>query len=295
MELRLLRYFLATVEEGNITAAANALHITQPTLSRQLTVLEEDLGKKLIIRSKKGLQLTEDGLFFNKHAREVVALADKLELAVKGNGETIRGTVAIGGDETDAMRLIAQAIKRLRDDYPRIEYQLYNGSADDVEERLEKGLLDFGLLLGPVDAERYDSLVLPIKDTWGVLMRRDAPLAAEPAIEAKDLLGIPLILPERRANERKIAEWAGEEYFAQFDCFAKHNLIYNASMLVSEGMGVAVTLDRLTYTEGTELVFRPLFPLVQSDLVVIWKKYQAFSPAAHLLLNELNEKILTNA
>ncbi|ERL05050.1 LysR family transcriptional regulator [Mitsuokella sp. oral taxon 131] len=292
MELRLLRYFLATTEEGNITAAARVLRITQPTLSRQLTVLEDELGKKLLIRGRRKLRLTEDGIYFQKHAQEIVTLADKLEHSIKGTSETIHGDVFIGGGESDAMRLIAQAIKRLRAGYPQVHYHLFSGNADDVEARLENGLLDFGLLIGPADTERYDTLPLPIRDTWGILMRRDHPLANEPAIEAKDLAGIPLIIPERKANARRLKEWAGEDVFSNYDIFARHNLIFSASLLVSEGAGVAITLDRLIYTDGTDLVFRPLFPLLQSELVLIWKKYQAFSPAARLLMGELRGKLL---
>ncbi len=294
MELRVLRYFLAVAREGNITGAANSLHLSQPTLSRQIRDLEEELGHPLLIRKSHRVALTPEGVLFRKRAEEIIAMVDKTEAEFTSMQNTVGGDIYIGSGETQAIRRITRIAKALRDEYPGVHYHLYSGNAQDVTERLDKGILDFGILIQPADLSKYDYLNLPDKDTWGVVMRKDSPLAEKAYVERKDLLGVPLIcsrqaiLPQREGNE--FASWFGED-FEKLDIVTTFNLIYNASLMVESGIGYAITLDRLVSTaEGSALCFRPLKPKLESGLNIVWKKYQVFSPAAELFLERLKRR-----
>lgn len=294
MELRVLRYFLTVAREGNITAAANFLHLTQPTLSRQIKDLEKELGKQLLIRKSHNVSLTPEGMLLRKRAEEILAMVDKTEAEFTSIENTVSGDIYVGGGETQAIRDIAEIIKDLRDDYPGIHFHLYSGNAEDVTERLDKGLLDFGILIQPADLSKYNYINLPGKDIWGVIMPKDSPLAAKKVIEKKDLLHLPLIFsrqamsPHPSGNE--FADWFGED-FDKLDVVTTFNLVYNASILVEVGVGYAVTLDNLADTsEDSRLCFRPLSPRLESGLNIIWKKYQVFSPAAELFLKEVQKR-----
>ena len=279
MELRVLRYFLAVAREGNITGAANSLHLSQPTLSRQIRDLEEELGHPLLIRKSHRVALTPEGVLFRKRAEEIIAMVDKTEAEFTSMQNTVGGDIYIGSGETQAIRRITRIAKALRDEYPGVHYHLYSGNAQDVTERLDKGLLDFGILIQPADLSKYDYLNLPDKDTWGVVMRKDSPLAEKAYVERKDL---------REGNE--FAGWFGED-FEKLDIVTTFNLIYNASLMVESGIGYAITLDRLVSTaEGSALCFRPLKPKLESGLNIVWKKYQVFSPAAELFLERLKSR-----
>lgn len=291
MEIRVLRYFLAVAREGNITGAANALHLSQPTLSRQIKDLEEELGQQLLIRKSHRVALTPEGMLFRKRAEEIVAMVDKTEAEFNSMKDTVSGDIYIGGGETQALRRIADIIKNLRESYPDIRCHLYSGNAQDVTERLDKGLLDFGILIQPADISKYDYLNLPDKDTWGVIMRKDSPLAEKEYIEKSDLLGVPLICsrqaisPHQNGNE--FADWFGED-FSKLEIVTTFNLVYNASIMVDAGIGYAITIDKLANTaEYSSLCFRPLKHKLESGLNIIWKKYQIFSPAAQLFLERL--------
>lgn len=292
MELRVLRYFLAVVQAGSITRAARALHVTQPTLSRQLRALEEELGQRLFLREHHPLALTPEGRLFNKRAAEIWELADKTCRDFQSMGASVAGDVFIGGGETKAMRLLAEVMKEVRRTNPGVCFRLYSGNKDDVMERLDKGTLDFALLIHPGDTSPYESLALPVRDRWGIAMRPDAPLAALPTIAPGDLAGLPLILPARQSTPqasgmRGFPEWCGEVFDA-LQVAATYNLIYNAAQLVEAGVGYAVTLDHLiNVTGGSRLCFRPLEPRLESSLCVVWKKRQVFSPAAELFLERL--------
>ncbi len=294
MEIRVLRYFLTVAREGNITAAANFLHLTQPTLSRQIKDLEKELGKQLLIRKSHNVSLTPEGMLLRKRAEEILAMVDKTEAEFTSIENTVSGDIYVGGGETQAIRDIAEIIKDLRDDYPGIHFHLYSGNAEDVTERLDKGLLDFGILIQPADLSKYNYINLPGKDIWGVIMPKDSPLAAKKVIEKKDLLHLPLIFsrqamsPHPSGNE--FADWFGED-FDKLDVVTTFNLVYNASILVEAGVGYAVTLDNLADTsEDSRLCFRPLSPRLESGLNIIWKKYQVFSPAAELFLKEVQKR-----
>ena len=297
MEIRVLRYFLAVAREESITAAANFLHLTQPTLSRQIHNLEEELGQKLLIRKSHRIALTPEGMLLRKRAEEILSMVDKTESEFHSLETTISGDVYIGSGETQAVRQIAGIIHRLQRDYPAIHYHMHSGNAQDITDRLDNGLLDFGLLIQPADITKYDSLVLPAKDVWGVIMRKDSPLAAKPFVQKEDLCTVPLlcsrqaILSQRHGNA--FASWFGSE-FEKLNIVCTYNLIYNAAIMVEEGIGYAVTLDNLANTSANSaLCFRPLSPTLESGLNMVWKKYQVFSPAAEIFLQRIQEAFAT--
>lgn len=292
MELRLLRYFLAVARENSFTRAAKYLHITQPTLSRQLMDLEEELGQKLLNRETHYITLTPEGMLLRKRAEEILAMVQKTEAEFNSIGENIAGDIYIGGGESEAMNLVADAITELHEAYPDIRYHIYTGVAGDVMERLDNGLLDFGVLLQPVDIARYDSVALPVKDKWGVLMRRDNPLAGKDSVTPEDLKELPLICSRRDLRNKSVrnpyAEWFGG-YFDKLNVVAVHNLVHNASLLVERGLGNALTLEPKNVVRD-KLCFRPLNPPLESGSSIVWKKYQVFSRAAEAFLERIREK-----
>ncbi|WP_066303584.1 LysR family transcriptional regulator [Bacillus sp. FJAT-29814] len=294
MELRVLRYFLTVAREGSITKAADFLHVTQPTLSRQLKDLEQELGKKLFIRSSHSIILTDEGLLLRKRAEEIVDMVDKLETEFHSMEETISGDIYIGGGETDAMRQIARVAKDIQVRYPNIRYHLYSGNEDDVTDRLDRGLLDFGILIQPADISKYNYINIPAKDVWGVVMRKDSPLAAKETIQAADLVNVPLICSRQALKQtysrNEFADWFGED-FDKLNIVTTYNLAYNASIMVDEGMGYAIALDKIVNTSSdSNLCFRLLEPLLQSGLNIVWKKHQVFSAAAEMFLKEIQAK-----
>lgn len=289
MELRVLRYFLAVAREETISGAAEALHVTQPTLSRQMMELEEELGKTLFLRGKRKITLTEEGMFLRKRAQEIVALVEKTETAFSAAEDHISGDVYIGGGETDAMRLIARVAHGLQATHPHIAYHLFSGNAENVTERLDKGLVDFGLLIEPADLTKYDFIRLPVTDVWGVLMRKDSPLTEKRTIKAADLEGLPLLCSQQSLVHNEISGWMGTNY-EKLNIVTTYNLLYNASLMVEEGMGCALCLDKIIRTSGdSPLCFRPLEPRLEVGLVVVWKKYQIFSRAAAKFLEYLHK------
>lgn len=290
MELRVLRYFLAVAREENITAAAKALHVTQPTLSKQLMELEEELGKKLFLRGSRKMTLTQEGMFLQKRAQEMVDLADKTEAAFQAD-EIAGGDVYIGGGETEAMAYIAKVVKHLQLEQKNIRFHLYSGNGEDIAERLNKGLIDFGLFIGTADLQKYDYLRLPTYDTWGLLLRREDPLAGKPFITPKDLADIPLICSRQALLQNELAGWLGRSPEI-LDIVATYNLLYNATHLVREGVGAALCIRGLIdTTDESALCFRPLRPAITANLVIAWKKQQIFSKAARLFLERLQEAL----
>ncbi|MFS0639219.1 LysR family transcriptional regulator [Mesobacillus foraminis] len=296
MEFRVLRYFIAVAREGSMTAAADFLHVTQPTLSRQLKDLEQELGKKLFIRSSHRIILTDEGLLLRKRAEEIIDLVDKLEAEFSSMEETISGDVYIGGGETDAMKQIARVVKDLQLHYPNIRHHLYSGNEDDVTERLDKGLLDFGILIQPADLSKYNYINIPAKDSWGVIMRKDSPLALKDTIQAVDLLNVPLICSRQAMKQtfskNEFADWFGED-FDKLNVVTTYNLAYNAAIMVEEGIGYAIALDKIVNTSSdSNLCFRPLEPRLESGLNIVWKKHQSFSAAADMFLKAIQAKFL---
>ncbi|MDH6457969.1 DNA-binding transcriptional LysR family regulator [Fusobacterium sp. PH5-7] len=291
MELRVLRYFLAVAKEESITAASETLHVTQPTLSRQLMELEEEFGKKLFIRGNRKITLTDEGILLRKRAEEIVELVEKTETEITASDEIINGDIYIGGGETDAMRIIAHIVKKLQEKYPQVKYHLFSGNADDVTERLDRGLLDFGVVIEPANIQKYDYLKLPATDTWGVLMRKDSPLAQNTVIKPKDLHNTPLLCSRQSMVGKGISQWIGKD-FEKLNIVATYNLVYNASLMVEEGIGYALSLDKLVNTTGNSaLCFKPLEPKLEVGLNIVWKKSQVFSKAAKKFLEMLESEL----
>ena len=295
MELRVLRYFLAVAREGSVTQAARRLHVTQPTLSRQLKDLEDELGQKLFTRGSHQVSLTAEGMLLRQRAEEILEIVSKTQ-AEFSSGRRIAGEVYVGGGESEAMSLVAETIRDFRQDYPEVKFNLYSGNAEDVMERLDRGTLDFGVLIQPVDISKYDSLTLPVTDTWGLVVRKDHPLAAKAAIEPHDLAGVPLlfsrqVLGNNGPVRNPCLEWLGAEV-ANLNIVATYNLMYNAALMVRAGVGCAVTLDRLlNVTAHSDLRFRPFRPKLVSSLDIVWKRHQIFSAAAAAFLERLRRRL----
>lgn len=286
MDLRVLRYFLAVARRESISKAAQDVYITQPSLSRQIMDLERELKTKLFNRSKKNrrMTLTDDGVLLRRRAEEMVELADKTRAEFIGPEKQISGEVYIGGGETDGMRLVARAVRNLQKRHPLVHYHLFSGNAEDVTERLDKGLLDFGVLIGPSKLSKYDYVALPGADRWGLLMKSTHPLAARPFIRPQDLEGVALLVSRQAAENNELAGWFGA-HKDKLNVVASYNLIYNAALMVEEDVGCALTLDKLVNTEGNgTLCFKPLKPKLESGLYLVWKKYQVFSKAAEKFL-----------
>lgn len=290
MELRVLRYFIEVAREQNITAAAERLYITQSTLSKQMMDLEAELGKKLLVRGKRKTTLTEDGMFLFRRAQEIVDLADKTESAFKGNDDAITGDISIGCGETEGMQIIIGAMKRLNELHPDVRFHIYSGNDEDVSERLDNGLADFGLFVGNTDLEKYDYLKLPVSDVWGLVMRRDCPLAAAPTVKPSDIADTPLLCSRQALHSNELSGWLGYD-FSKLRIISTHNLINNAALMVKAGMGCALTIDKLVSPFDPVLTFRPLEPTMRADLIFAWKKYQVFSKAAAKLLEILVNKV----
>ena len=294
MEFRVLRYFLTVAREGSITAAANSLHLTQPTLSRQLQDLEKELGQKLLVRGKYKVSLTPEGMILRKRAEEIVDMVEKTEAEFQSISDIVGGDIYIGCGETDSMKHIAEVMKELQLQYPDIKFHIYSGNAEDVTEKLDKGLLDFGVLIQPIDLSKYDNITLPDKDVWGIIARSDSPIAEKNEVFLNDLTDVPLIasrqMSKKYSADSGFLDWFGEE-FEKLNIVATYNLVYNAAIMVDAGMGYAVTLDKLVNTTAnSNLCFKPLSPKLESGLDIVWKKYQVFSPAAKLFLEKLQEK-----
>ena len=269
MELRVLQYFLAVAREQSISAAAQSLHLTQPTLSRQLKELEETLGKQLMIRGGRTITLTEEGLHLRKRAREILDLVGRTEKEIMQSQETVSGDIYIGTGETDGVRQIARVARSLQERYPAVQFHIVSDDAADVCEQLDKGLLDFGMLLGDINKMKYHYLELPMRDTWGVLMRRDSPLAKKSSVMPEDLWDQPLILSRQVDNKGGLYRWLRREP-SELHTVATYNLIFNASLMVDEGMGYAFALDKLINTTDKSLCFRPLEPRLELGMYLVW-------------------------
>lgn len=294
MELRVLQYFLAVAREQNISSAAESLHLSQPTLSTQLKALENELGKQLLIRGTKGSRkvlLTEEGMLLRKRAEEILELVRMTESEISLSNEVIAGDVYIGTGESDLIRIFARAAKRIQEKYPDIHYHILSGNASFVQEHLDRGLIDFGVVYSPVDTSIYSTIKIPVHDTWGVLMRRDSPLAKKDAVQPQDLLDKPLILSAQKADAWPMSNWFGQD-ISKLNVVATYNLVFNASLLVEEGLGYAVCFDKLINVSGdSNLCFRPLSPTIETKASIIWKRYQVLSKAAECFLNELKQEM----
>lgn len=291
MELRVLQYFLALSREQSVSGAAEHLHLSQPTLSRQLKDLEDELGKQLFIRGNRKITLTEEGVILRKRAEEIMDLVKKTESEITLSNDVIAGDIYIGAAETDAVRVVAKTAQSLQKKYPQIHYHISSGDGQYVVDQLDKGLIDFGVLFDPVDLSKYKYLRIPIRDSWGVLMRRDYPLARKEYIKPEDLWDKPLIFSRQQKAGSPLSIWLKQD-FSNLNIVATYSLIYNASLLVDEGFGYALTLDKLINVSGdSNLCFRPLYPKLDMGINLVWKKYQVFSKAAEKFLGMIMEEL----
>ena len=289
MELRVLRYFLAVVREENILRASEVLHITQPSLSRQLAQLEEELGAKLFERGNRKITLTEAGALLRRRAEEMIALADKTEqefLELNG-GDDVSGTISIGSGEISAVSELAKMIKEFTAKYPKINFNFYSGNADNIKEQIDKGLLDFGLLLEPVEIDKYDYLRMPVKEKWIVVVPKDSPLAEKENVTPQDLQDKPLIMPSRDRVKSELANWFGAA-FDEKNVFSSNNLINNAALLAEQGLGYALAVQGSVSMYGNDKVcVKPLYPDLFSTSVIAWKKHQPMGVATTKFLNKI--------
>ena len=292
IELRDLRYFLAVAQQESITKAAEYLFIAQPSLSRRMQKLESELNRLLFVRGSRKVTLTQAGELLKKRAEEMLQLYEKTQAELLADGESLSGDVYIGGGESCGVRIVARAAKQIQSKYPEVKFHFFSGDTHDVKDKLDKGLIDFGVFVEPSDLTEYDYIRLPAEDTWGVLMPKSSILAQKESVTANDLKGLPLI-----CSRHSIVQKALDEWFSASDCKpavnVTYNLIYNASLMVEEGMGYAIGLDRLINTTGSDLCFRPLSPRLTARLVVAWKKHQVMSKASGAFLNALKKASLT--
>ena len=291
MELRVLKYFLAVAREQNITNASEILHITQPTLSRQLKELEDELGIQLLIRGNKSVSLTEDGMLFRKRAEEIVELADKTIIDMNHAKEDITGDIYIGSGETNGARIVISIMKELNNKYPNIRFHINSGDKQDILEKLDKGLIDFGIFLDPIDKSKYNYLKIPASDTFGILARKDSILADKKYVTNKDLIDKPLIISRQTNEDSGIMRWLNTTP-DKLNIVATYNLAFNASLMVDEGLGYALTLDKIINTSGnSNLCFIPLKPDIKVEMFILWKKYQMFNKAGDKFLEDLENKL----
>ena len=289
MDLKSLRYFLAIAEEGSISAAAESLNLSQPNISRQMTLLEKELGAKLFERGSRRIVLTEEGMLLRRRAVEILQLADTAVTEIGSAGKDVIGTVRIGCGETDAMRVVARAIRRFLETHPMVRFELHSGNAEDVSDLLERGLVDFGVLIEPTDKTRYDYLSFPTDIRWGVLVRRDDPLARLYGVSPSDISGRRVIVSRQNMAANGISGWMGPD-FPEPDVVATYNLLFNASLLVSEGVGIALCLEGIVNTSGdSDLVFVPFEPELRVGMSLVWKKNSVQGRAQRLFLDGLRE------
>ena len=282
MELRVLRYYLAVAREENITRAAEILHITQPTLSRQMSELEEELHTRLFERTNRKIILTESGLLLRRRAEELVALADKIEQDFLDNDDELTGLISIGAGVSAAVsETLPELLKEYSQNYPQVRFELHTGTAEEIKDKLDKGLLDVGILMEPVEVEKYEFVRLPQKEIWGILMPEDDPLAQKTEITPADLQALPLIV-SWRIDEREAKAWFGGDT-GHLNIFCTYDMADNAALLVERRLGYAFVIKgALKPIPG--LVFRPLYPEVSNTSVMVWKKYQPSSPAVQKFL-----------
>lgn len=288
MNIRVLRYFLAICREGNMSRAAQALHVTQPTLSRQMADLERELGCELLVRGNRTVTPTEKGLYLRRRAEEIVALADQTTSDLTHDDDVIEGDVSIGAGESEGMRVVAARIRAFRERYPHVRFHLRSGNSINVVEWLERGLVDFAVLMAYPEINRFEHVRLTPIDTWGVLMPNGHPLAQTDVITPQDLVRRPLILSEQALETDELSQWFGS-LARQVEVAATYNLAFNAALLVRENVGCALVYDRLVPTgQGAGMEFRPLDPPVASSIDFAWKRGHALARAPRAFLEEMH-------
>lgn len=287
MELRVLQYFLAVARENSISGAAEFLHLSQPTLSRQLKELEEELGKQLFIRGNRRITLTEEGMILRRRAEEVIELIKKAEDEITASDALLAGDIFIGAGETDGNRFLIKAMKAIQKDFPLVHFHIISGDKAMITEAIDRGLIDFGIVFGNIDTAKYDSIPVLYEDIWGVLMPRDAELAKKEFITAEDLMDKPLIISRQAFQNLEFKNFFHCEQ-ERLDIVATYSLLFNGSLMVEEGLGYAICFDKLVNVSGdSNMCFRPLEPGIKSNMSIIWKKYQVFSKPTQKFLQKL--------
>lgn len=291
MDIKDLKYFIAVAECGSITKAAEKLYVTQPNLSRQLQKLESEADRTLFVRGARKTELTDAGRILYKRACEIVDLFEKAREDLRSDGDDVYGTVTIGGGESYAVGLIAKAARITSEQYPRVKFDFFSGDTDAVCEKLDKGLVDFGVLIEPSTPEKYNSLRLPLTDTWGILARKESPLSQKDKVNTEDLEGQPLIFSTHSLKKNAITERLCNR-IEDLNVVATYNLLYNASLMVEQGIGYAVGLDRIINVSGdSPLKFLPFDPPLETHLDVAWKKHGELSRAASAFLLSLQQVV----
>lgn len=291
MEIRVLKYFLAVVREESITKAADVLHITQPTLSRQMSQLEEEVGVKLFRRGTRKIVLTDEGMLLRRRAEEIIALSDKTMQELLAQEEQVEGIITIGAGELSAMEQIAELCGTFREKYPHVRFDFYTATADVVKEQIERGSVDIGILLEPISMEKFEYIRLTGTERWVVLMRRDDPLAQFDAIRSSQLEGLPLVLPRRLNLQSELANWFGDR-FEHMNIAYTGNLTTNIALLVQRGYGYSITLEgSLPFRERTEIVSRPLFPPLSASVAFAWKREQPMSAATRQFIEHARRQL----
>jgi len=290
MEIRTLKYFLEIAREENMSKAAERLHVSQPTLSRTMKALEDELNTQLFTRSNYSIHLTDEGMLLRKRAEDLIEMADKIADEFTSLGDTVSGNVYIGCAESYLVKYLARAVKNINEIYPLIQFHITSGDTQQVEEKLKKGLYDFAFIVEPPDLSQYNYLEVPECDVWGAIMHKDHPLARKSKITIEDLLPYPIFI-SRQSITADLPRWCGE-FTEKLNLPASFNLANNAAVFAKEGFGVTLAFDHLVDTsKESGLVFRPLSPRLETKMYIIWKKYQIFTPAAKVLLDELNKII----
>ncbi len=288
MELRVLNYFLVVAQEENITKASKLLHVSQPTLSRQLMQLEEELGVSLFKRSNHSIVLTNEGRMLKRRAQEMVSLADKTIKELSESSEELSGEISIGCSELQSMRELAEIMIEFQKKHPLISYEIYSGNTSSIKERMERGTLDIGLLIEPIDTDKYTYIHMKTKEEWGVLVSEEMELAKREVIHPKDLAGIPIITATSRPMRNELENWFGE-YVDKIPQFSYYNLLYNSAVLAQKGAGVVLCLKLDANYEG--LKFIPLAPKLELSSILAWKSHQTFSPATAAFIQFLQKYI----
>jgi DNA-binding transcriptional LysR family regulator len=284
MDVRVLKYFLAVAREGNITKAADAVHVTQPTLSRQLMDLEYELGTELLIRGKRQVILTSSGILFQQRAQEIVALLDKTERDIAEHNNIVEGMVSIGCVETAASFLLPDALEAFNSLYPKVKYHIYSGNGDDIRDKIDNGFLDAGILVEPVEIAKYEFLSLPFHDIWGVLMRKNDPLSKKESLRVSDIIGLPVFLSHRRIVTEEIEGWFGK-MANKLNILGYHNLPTNTMLLIERGLCYSITVQgAFSIRPNAKLRFVPLSPERKAGHVMAWKKNRMFGQATSLFL-----------
>lgn len=286
MELRTLKYFLMAAREENITKAASLLHVTQPTLSRQLMQLEDELGVKLFRRSKHSIILTEDGLLLKRRAQEMIELSEKTQKELSHKGELLTGEIAVGCGETRSMHILADMMFSFREQNPMIQFDIHSATADEIKDRIEKGILDIGLLTEPVALNKYEFIRMPLKEQWGILVRKDSPLSERKSVTPEDLKTVPLLMAKRELVKNEVENWFGDSY-EKVEIAATYNLLANAAVMVENKIGAALCLNLGNNYDN--LSFVPLDPRLEIGSVLVWKKHQDCSQAARQFINHIKK------